>query len=98
MTTFYHSVAIQDTEPSNPMNGLFWIKPVNGNCYVALVGDFLPVASGNALNFVPQGFYFRQQYKQESVPGAAVAGDTWLKESTNALYLFIDQFVPLLGG
>jgi hypothetical protein len=98
MTAFYHTVAIQNAEPSKPMNGLFWMKPVNGNVYIALVGDFLPVASSNAFDFVPQGFYFRQQFKQEAVPGAAVAGDTWLKESIGALYIFIDQFVPLLGG
>ena len=98
MTTFYHSVAIQDTEPSSPMNGLFWIKPSTGAVYLAAVGEFLPVSSGNSFSFTPQGFYFRQQYNQEAVPGAAVAGETWLKESIGALYIFIDQFVPLLGG
>jgi len=94
----YSSITLSETEPSNALNGDWWIKPLGTTDYQAYikVSTWKPVTSGGAYKTEsdPDTHYINTII-QEDEPSSVQNGWVWIKESLGVAYMYLGKFVTL---
>ena len=92
-----YTVKIQETEPNAPANGWFWIKPSTGQCNLSVGGEWYSIAVGNPFSSLDQSLFLTLAF-QGTEPSSPDIGQIWIHNLTYQAFIYIDDFVPYLGG
>jgi len=93
---FKYTLIRQETEPTKPQPGFFWLKQSVGQLYYCILGSWLPLVAGSS-TAAPNGVYWYEVAQQSTAP-TAVAGKLWIDTDTNQEFVYIGSWIPLLGG
>jgi hypothetical protein len=81
--------------------GEIWIKPIASSsyqCYIWLNSWALFLSGGSFITELTPDDNYINVIIQEATPTTAKPGWLWIKESTMTAYLYIFDFVPLIGA
>ena len=95
MASFYYTVVVQNTEPTNPQLFWYWINQDTGAVYLRLVDEWLPIAGGNSFS-ATEGIFWRNSFDQTSEPTNTV-GNIWITD-INQAYIFTNEWLAIVGG
>lgn len=95
MAEFYYTVALQNTEPSNPQLFWYWINQDTGQVYLRLVDEWLPIVGGDSFS-VTEGIFWLHSFDQTAEP-TNQAGNIWITDADQSL-IFTSEWLPIVGG
>lgn len=98
----YNSITYSSTEPTSPALGDWWIKPIAESSYQAYVwnnNEWHPIVGGGIYTSESDyDTYYINTIIQETEPTSIIKnGWFWLIESTNQLYIYLGEFIPLVS-
>jgi len=98
----YRKATLNTTAPSSPALGEMWIKPLTSTSYQVYfwINEWLPIIGGGTFltESSPDDHYFNVIIQEDTPTDIIRPGWFWIKESVSQAYLYIFDFMPLVGA
>ena len=97
---YYREIIYSASEPAGPMTGDIWIKAIDDayQSYMYL-GEWVPmIAGGIYIAETDPDTHFINIVIQETEPTGLQYGWLWIKASLMQAYMWLGEFVPLIGA
>ena len=102
MSIHYRLITVNATPPTSPQRGTIWIKPIGDpDTYQGYMwlGAWKPFLSGGTYITETGDDHYINVIIQEATPTDIIKpGWIWIKDSLNQAYLYIFDFMPLVGA
>ena len=96
---YYYTLIRQEDEPIKPQPGFFWLKQSIGQLYISIIGRWIPLVAGSATTDEDGVFWYSvTSQPDEPAPSTTKAGHIWIDTDTKQEFVYIGDWLPLLGG
>lgn len=86
-------VIISNSQPTTNTPGVFWVNPLLSELRVR-TGNWSLVCNGNnPISSYTSGTFMKSLIIQETTPDGTI-GQLWLRDSTQQMYVFLDDWIP----